>query len=94
MSHVTLPDLTLDREEFTCHGMHLNATGKEKVAIIIGQYLTDLLTRQENNILTLPWTDDIEDSNSLKETDVTVGVLSSDVIANKVRASERSKNHQ
>jgi hypothetical protein len=91
MSHVAVPDLTLDREEFTHHGMHLNSTGKEKVAIIIGQYLTDLLTRQENNILTLPWTDDIKDSNSMKETDVTVGVSSSDVIANKVRASERSK---
>jgi hypothetical protein len=71
--------------------MHLNSTGKEKVATINGQYLTDLLTRQVNNFLTLPWTDDTKELNSLKETNVTVGVMSSDVIVNKVRASERLK---
>jgi hypothetical protein len=71
--------------------MHLNLTGKEKVATNIGQHLTDLLTRQDNHILTLPWTDDSKDSNLLKETNVTIGVMSPDVIANKVRASERSK---
>ena len=60
MSHAKLLDLTLDREEFTRHGMHLNLTEK-KVATIIGQHLTDLLTRQDNNILTLPRTDDSKD---------------------------------
>jgi hypothetical protein len=29
MSHAKLLDLTLDREEFTRHGMHLNLTEKK-----------------------------------------------------------------
>jgi hypothetical protein len=61
------------------------------VARIIGQYLIDMLNRQDNNILILPWTDDSKDSISLMETDVSVGVRSSEVIVNKARASERSK---
>jgi hypothetical protein len=47
--------MKLDRDDFTGHGMHLNIPGKDKVAKIIGQNITELLTKQENNILTLPF---------------------------------------
>jgi hypothetical protein len=85
MSHVKLLDLSLDRENYTRQGMHLNSEGKEKVARIIGQYLVDLLNRQDNNILMLPWTEDNNDSIFLMETDAFVGVQSSEVVANKTR---------
>jgi hypothetical protein len=70
--------------------MHLNLIGKERVALLIGQHLIKLLTKQENNILSLPWIDDSKDSNSLKEKDG-IDMLSLERFANKVRASERSK---
>jgi hypothetical protein len=47
--------MKLDRDDFTRHGMHLNVPGKDKVTKIIAQNIMELLTKQENNILTLPW---------------------------------------
>jgi hypothetical protein len=43
--------MKLDRDDFTRHGKHLNVSGKVKVAKIIGQNITELLTKQENNTL-------------------------------------------
>jgi hypothetical protein len=91
MSHVKLLDLSLEREKFTHHGMHLNSKGKEKVARIIGQYLIDLLNRQDNNILCYHGLMTLRTLISLRETDAFVGVQSSEVVINKARASERSK---
>jgi hypothetical protein len=69
MPHVVVLDVTLDRKDFTRQGLHLNSIGKEKVALLIGQHLINLLTEQENNILSLPWNGDSKDSNSLLEKD-------------------------
>jgi hypothetical protein len=91
LPHVKLLDITLDRDDFTGHGMHLNRSGKDKVAKIIGQHTTDLLTRQGNNILTLPWIEDNKDPHIRKETCDTLGDLSSGMIVNKMRTSERPK---
>jgi hypothetical protein len=66
-SHSTILDIDIDREGFTRQGMHLNQIGKERVATIIGQRLTDLLARQVSDSTALPWTDDGGDSDSLKE---------------------------
>jgi hypothetical protein len=60
-------DVSLDRKDFTRHGMYLNSTGKEKVGIFIGQCLTNLLIKQINNILLLTWIDDSKDANLLKK---------------------------
>jgi hypothetical protein len=89
MSHVEMLDVMLDRKDFTRHGMHLNSIGKEKFALLIGQHLINLLTKQENNILSLPWIDDSKDSNSMKEKDGIM--LSLERFPNKVRVLERSK---
>jgi hypothetical protein len=74
--HVKLLDITLDRDDFIRHGMHLNRSGGDKVAKIIGQHTIDLLTRQEDNILTLPWIEANKDPDIRKETCHTVGDLS------------------
>jgi hypothetical protein len=86
MLHTKLLDLSLDRDKFNHHGMHLNSKGTENVAKITGQHLIDLLNRQDNNILLLPWTDVNKDSISFLQTDVSVSVQSSEI-----RASERSR---
>jgi hypothetical protein len=91
MSHVVLLDLAMDRNDFTRHGMHLNLSGKEKVALLIGQHLINLLTKQVNNILPLSWIHDSKDLNSMKEDDVTADMMLLERFPNKVRASERPK---
>jgi hypothetical protein len=91
MQHVTTLDVTLDRKDFTRHGLHLNSLGKEKVALLIGQHITKLLTKQENNIFSLAWLDDSKGFHFLKGNDVMEDMLSLEGIANKVRVSGRSK---
>jgi hypothetical protein len=61
MLHVEMLDVTLDRKDFTRHGMRLNSIGKEEVALLIGQHLINLLSKQENNVLSFPWIDDSKD---------------------------------
>jgi hypothetical protein len=65
--------------------LHLNSIEKEKVAILIVQYLTNLLTKQENNIFTLPWIDDSKDANLLKEKEGIEDMLSLEMFVNKVK---------
>jgi hypothetical protein len=91
MSHVVMLDVILDRKDFTRHGSHLNSIGKGKVAILIGQYLINLSTKQENNIFMLPWIDDSKDANLLKEKEGIEDMLSLEMCVNKVRVSGRSK---
>jgi hypothetical protein len=89
MSHVKLLDLTIDRDEFTCYGQHLNSKGKEKVARTIGQHLVNLLNRQDRNVLRLPWFGENKDSNTQLQADDSDGVRSSKLNVKTVRASER-----
>lgn len=91
LPHVVMLDMTLDKKDFTQHGLHLNSIAKEKVALLIGQQLKNLLTKQENIILSLPRIDDKNDSISPMEKDGSDVMLSLERFPNKVRASGRSK---
>jgi hypothetical protein len=44
MQHVSVVDTNLTRDNFTRHGLHLNSSGKERIAKTIGQTITTLLT--------------------------------------------------
>jgi hypothetical protein len=85
MPHVVMLDVSLDRKDFTQHRMHLNSTGKEKIAIFIGQCLTNLLNKQVNNNIPLTWVDDSKDANLLKKKE------SIETFVNNARISARSK---
>jgi hypothetical protein len=65
--------------------LHLNPTGKEKAALLIGQQLNNLLARQEVNVLSLPWIEDSKDSDTLKKRNIIADESSSGGYANKVR---------
>ena len=47
MHHVSITDTDLTRNEFTRHRLHMNSSGKEKTAKIIGHNITNLLTSQK-----------------------------------------------
>jgi hypothetical protein len=46
MHHVNIIDMNLTRNDFTQHGLHVNSSGKEKIAKKIGHNITNLLTSQ------------------------------------------------
>jgi hypothetical protein len=46
MHYVNIISTNLTRNKFTRHGLHMNSSGKEKIAKIIGQNVTNLLTSQ------------------------------------------------
>jgi len=54
MHHVSIIDTNLTRNEFTRHRLHMNSSGKEKIAKIIGHNITNLLTSQ-NPPINLKW---------------------------------------
>ena len=40
LHHVDVIDSTLNRNEFTLHGVHMNVSGKESLAKILGHHIT------------------------------------------------------
>jgi len=44
MHHASVVDTNLTRDKFTWHGLHMNPSGKERIAKIIGQTITTPLT--------------------------------------------------
>jgi len=61
LQHVSITDKTLPSNEFTCHGLHLNTLGKERIIKLIGQSTTNSLTRQNNLPIGLTWKEDLFD---------------------------------
>jgi hypothetical protein len=59
-----------NRNDFTRHGMHLNVSGKEKVAKLIGESIKKLTTRKKGTPLVLKWKEEQEDPQQ-KETENT-----------------------
>lgn len=61
LQHVNIIDKTLPSNEFTCHGLHLNTMGKERINQLIGQSTTNSLTRQNNLPISLTRKEDLLD---------------------------------
>jgi hypothetical protein len=64
MGHVNILDTKLNRNKFTHHGLHLNISGKEKMANHIGERIINLLKRQKSPPIVLKWQEDPKDSIS------------------------------
>ena len=54
MHHVSVVDTDLTRHKFTWHGLHLNSYGNERIAKIVGQTITTILT-SGNPPIVLKW---------------------------------------
>jgi hypothetical protein len=54
--HVTILDISLDRKYFITHSLHMNATGKHKIAQIIAIQIEDLTAKtKDETVITMPW---------------------------------------
>jgi lysophospholipase L1-like esterase len=90
-SNVSVIDVNLSRSEFTRHGMHLNASGREKMAIILGQKVKSFLVKHKEAPIMLKWE---EAHDELKRTEVIidlVNVENSELANKEVRVSKRQK---
>jgi hypothetical protein len=56
----------LSRSEFTHHGMYLNASGREKMAILLEQNIKALMVKQKESPIMLKWEEVYEDSNQVE----------------------------
>jgi GTP cyclohydrolase II len=54
MNHVTIIDTNYTTEDFTLHGFHMNSAGKEKLAVILGQFITNFGV-PKTSIISLNW---------------------------------------
>jgi len=59
--NVNIIQVTLNRNDFTRHGMHLHISGKEKVAKLTGQSIKKLMSRKEEAPFILKWKDELKD---------------------------------
>ena len=57
MHHTVVLDTTLIKNDYTRHGLHLNMSGKERMAALIGKTVKSLLTKQKESstCIPLPW---------------------------------------
>jgi hypothetical protein len=59
----------LDRKDFTRHGMHLNISGKEKVAKMIGKSIVQLMSKEKVTPFILKWKEEQSDPHQTETED-------------------------
>jgi hypothetical protein len=79
----------LSRSEFTRHGMHLNVSGREKMAILLGQNIKALMAKHKEYPIMLKWEENYEDLNQVEIKNNPVNEKNSEI----VRVSKRQKRN-
>lgn len=59
--NVEILQLALERNDFTRHGMHLNISGKEKVAKLMGESIVQRMSKEEVTPFILKWKEEQSD---------------------------------
>jgi hypothetical protein len=70
MDNVMLLQTKLNRNDFTCHGLHLNISGKVKIAELIGEHILNLTKKKDDDFIMLKWKENwnqpVEEENNTK----------------------------
>ena len=90
MHHVSVMDTNLTRDKFTWHGLHLNYSGKERLAKITRQTTTTILT-SGNPPISLKWKEIPLATPSIETKMVSFSKNDDGVNINVARSSCRSK---
>ena len=90
MHHVSVIDTNLTRNDFTRHGPHMNSTGKEKIAKIIGHKKTNIWTSQIPPI-SFKWREVPSATSTVEAKMEIISGNADDVHKNAARTSRRTK---
>jgi lysophospholipase L1-like esterase len=70
MDDVKLLQTKLNRNYFTRHGLHLNISGKAKMAELIGEHILNLTKKKDDDFIMLKWKENwnqpVEEENNRK----------------------------
>jgi hypothetical protein len=64
--NVSVIHTNLSRSDFTHHGMHLNVSGREKMAILLGQNIKGLMVKHKESPIMLIWEEEQVDLNQIE----------------------------
>jgi hypothetical protein len=92
--NVKIVETTLHRNDYMCHGMHLNISGKEKVAKQIGETITKLLSRTKDSPFILKWEEDQKDPHQKGPKDSLTADVNKEPKLMVTRPSQRHKEIQ
>jgi len=90
VGNVKIIQATLNRNDFTRHGMHLNILGKEKMAKLIGDSIKTPMTRKKETPFILKWKEEQEDPHQ-RETENTPTNVNK---GTKLKAAGSTKRHE
>ena len=89
--NVKIIQATLNRNDFTCHRMHLNILGKEKMAKLIGDSIKTPMTREKETPFILKWKEEQEDPHQRDTENTPTNVVSK---GTQLKAAGSTKRHE
>ena len=89
--NVKIIQATLNRNDFTCHGMHLNILGKEKMAKLIGDSIKTPMTRKKETPFVLKWKEEQEDPHQRETENPPTTVVNK---GTQLKAAGSTKRHE
>ena len=88
--NVKIIQATLNRNDFTCHGMHLNILGKDKMATLIGDSIKTPMTRKKNPFV-LKWKEEQENPHQRENENPPTNVVNKGI---QLKAAGSTKRHE
>jgi len=89
--NVKIIQATLNRNDFTCHRMHLNILGKEKMAKLIGDSIKTPMTREKETPFILKWKEEQEDPHQRETKNTPTNVVNK---GTQLKAAGSTKRHE
>jgi hypothetical protein len=87
--NVEILQLALERNDFTRHGMHLNISGKEKVAKLMGESIVQRMSKEEVTPFILKWKEEQSDPLHTETEDNPTPDVNNVTTPDQVNGSER-----
>jgi hypothetical protein len=88
-SNVNVVEMNLSRSDFTLHGLHVNASGKEKMAVFLGQNIKALKAKHDKSLV-LQW---VETQIDLNQGEAENLISEKESLNREVRLSKRVKRN-
>ena len=79
----------LSRNDFTFHGLHVNISGKEKMAKLIGENIKKLMSRKEETPFILKWEENQKDPTQKEAKEKLTNDVNKEPSLKEIRTSKR-----